>query len=167
MLKKELKKIMNNKGFSLVEALIAIAILMISVTAPLVLANNSITAAVLSQQQIIAFYLAQDGMEWVINKKTGNRLVLGDILNGLNDCRTDIGGGHGCYIDTLNGNIESCNVGCPNGFLKFHPSSGVYDYTSGAGSETSHFKRYIKITPKKTDPVTSEVVDASLEVSVE
>lgn len=63
MLKRKVKRIMKNRGFSLVEALIAIAILMISVTAPLVLANNSITAAVLSQQQIIAFYLAQDGME--------------------------------------------------------------------------------------------------------
>jgi prepilin-type N-terminal cleavage/methylation domain-containing protein len=67
-------KIKNNNGFTLIEALISIAILMLSVAAPLSLAGKGLIAADLAQRQIVAFYLAQDAIESLINKKTSNKL---------------------------------------------------------------------------------------------
>jgi type II secretory pathway pseudopilin PulG len=53
----------NEGGFTLVEALISITILMISVAAPLNLASQGLVAADIAQRQIVAYYLAQDAQE--------------------------------------------------------------------------------------------------------
>jgi type II secretory pathway pseudopilin PulG len=59
----KIRKKQKNKAFTLIEALIAIAILMISIAAPLSLAAKGIEAANLAKQQITAYYLAQDAYE--------------------------------------------------------------------------------------------------------
>lgn len=53
------------KGFTLVEALVAIAIITIAISAPLYTASKDITAAQNAQSQMIASHLAQEGIETV------------------------------------------------------------------------------------------------------
>ena len=52
-------------GFTLVETLIAIAIMMIAIAGPMYTASRAILAAEISRDQLIASYLAQEGIEYV------------------------------------------------------------------------------------------------------
>ncbi len=65
MTKKLFKK--ENLGFTLVEALVAIAILMIAIATPISLAQKSLTISDLSKDQMTATFLAQDGLEAIKN----------------------------------------------------------------------------------------------------
>ena len=153
----------KEKGFSLVEALISITILMISVAAPLKLAGDGVNSASIAEQQIVAFYLTQDAMEYVKNVKTGNRLSHSDITTGLEKCNMNIPPNRGCRIDTVTGLISMCSVGCVNGVLRFDEDTGMYNYNNG--NSHSIFTRQIKVFPKREDPETSAVIEMQIEVS--
>lgn len=56
---------MKKNGFTLIETLIASAILTLAVAGPLFTANRAIVAAQISRDQLIASYLAQEGIEHV------------------------------------------------------------------------------------------------------
>jgi len=55
------------KAFTLIEALVAISILMIALASPMTLAQKGISTAELSKDQMTASFLAQDGIEAVKN----------------------------------------------------------------------------------------------------
>jgi len=157
--KKELKK-----GFTLVEALISITILMISVAAPLSLAAKGLTAASLAKKQIVAFYLAQDATEAIINIKTGNKIDFSGILNGLEDCDIAVST-HGCAIDTLTpgSSIEQCsNPDCGTKGRLYKTPSGLYRKSASLG-DFSGFVRQIKIKKIETGAVVEE---AQIETTV-
>ena len=63
------------KGFTLIETLVAITILMISVVGPLTIASKGLVAAAGSRDQVTASYLAQDVMESIKNIRDGDLLV--------------------------------------------------------------------------------------------
>ena len=54
-------------GFTIIETLVAIAILMIAISGPLVVATKSLTAATRAKNQSVASFLAQEGMELIRN----------------------------------------------------------------------------------------------------
>ncbi len=165
MLKKIFKK---EKGFTLVETLVAIFILVLSTTAPMVVAQNGLRAAYLARDQITAFYLAQDAMEFVKNVKDDKGLVIlydsipnkSTWLDYLGDCKIKAQPLSGCTIDTLKGTndgIEECpvGVGCldsadPNSdsHLKYDSTSLAYGFS---GSEESKFARTVSIEEVQVD----------------
>jgi len=57
----------KNTGFTLVEALVAISILMIAVASPMTVAQRGLSTALLSRDQMTASFLAEDGIEAVKN----------------------------------------------------------------------------------------------------
>lgn len=63
------------RGFTLVEALVAIAIISLSVAGPLVTANRAVTAAQNARQQLTASYLAQEGIEYVRAMRDNEYLI--------------------------------------------------------------------------------------------
>ncbi|MEK7501415.1 MAG: prepilin-type N-terminal cleavage/methylation domain-containing protein [Patescibacteria group bacterium] len=89
----------NNKGFTIIETLVAIAILMISIAGPLAVASKSLTAALYAKDQMVASYLAQEGVETIRNRKDnniakdGNDKWLKDIAGpgNSNQCLNDPG----------------------------------------------------------------------------
>ncbi len=87
----------------MVEALVAITVLMIGVIGPLSLLANAITNANYAKNQITAFFLAQEGQELVINQRDQN------ILNGLNSGDPGTGG-------TANGSYWLTGGATGNGF---------------------------------------------------
>ena len=75
----------NNNGFTIIETLVAIAILMIAITGPLVVSNKSLTAALYAKDQTTATYIGQKSIEWIRNKKDNNIALLGseNWFNGI------------------------------------------------------------------------------------
>lgn len=99
----------KNKGFTIMETLIAISLLLLAVTGPMVYAQNALRAAFNSRDQITAYFLAQDAIEFVKNIRDDNLLKKSSTwLDGLSRCMDN----DGCTVDTSTGQgkIETCEV---------------------------------------------------------
>lgn len=114
----------KKEGFTLIETMIAITVMLIAVVAPMSLAQDGITAARLAQDQIVAFYLAQEGVEVVRNMRDYNKLnsvIAPNQLDGpMADCIVDPLNPIelGCYIDATEPEgdyfkTEPCLTACP------------------------------------------------------
>ena len=55
------------RGFTLLETFVAITILMFAVVGPLTIVSKALNASYDSRDQITAFYLAQDAIEYIRN----------------------------------------------------------------------------------------------------
>lgn len=68
-----MKKTSLQKGFTLIETLVAITILMIAIAGPLSISSKAFTAAIDAKNQAIAMNLAQEGIEYLNNLKDNGR----------------------------------------------------------------------------------------------
>lgn len=68
------KKISNKKGFTIIETLVAIFILLVSTTGPLTFAQSGLRSSFLARDQITAFYIAQDSIETLKNIRDNTSL---------------------------------------------------------------------------------------------
>lgn len=135
----------KNKGFTLIEALVAIAILVISITGPLTIASKGMSSAIFAKDQITAFYLAQEAVEYIRNKRDENNINANTWLTGLSDCID----GNICTIDTQNNVISKCSSGvCP--VLKYNDVTAFYNYATG---DNSKFTRSVNISTVNTREV--------------
>lgn len=57
----------SHKGYSLIEVLVAVAILMFSIVGPMTIASKSIQSSQFTKQQTTAFFLAQEGISMTEN----------------------------------------------------------------------------------------------------
>ena len=166
--------IQNTKGFTLVEALVAISILMIAIASPLSIAQKGLSSAVLSRNEMTASFLAQDGIEAVKNIRDQIALkeTSGDWINrsdgsyGVSKCicmDTDANcsnftaGTNWCNIDTSQYDLaQSASIYAsstnPNP-LKINYTSGVFtSFGLGGGGTNSLFSRKINIHVSTTNP---------------
>ncbi len=65
----------RTKGFTLLETLVAISILVVAITATFSVAQNGLSSAMEARDQVVAFYLAQEGIEMVRNRRDENSLT--------------------------------------------------------------------------------------------
>ncbi len=172
-MKKDSKK--YKKGFTLVETLVAILILSLSLTATFTAAQRSLQQSTFAKDQITAFYLIQDAMEYIKNVRDTNRLYsINALSNGVtprnwlyglskdsNDpCWYVNQGGNTCIIDTYAGNI----VGYPgvtgswggSGFIKQeiggNNPSYFFGYSNAASWVPTNFKREIQFQTVSASP---------------
>ena len=133
---KKIKKIIFVKncshiqeGFTLVEALIAISILMIAMASPMTMAQKSLTSSMFARDQMIASFLAQDAIEGVKNIRDQDALnaVSGNTnwLSNLDDCICI----SDCDFDNVGTAVKSCDIdttliGGSTSFIKSF-SSGI------------------------------------------
>ena len=109
----------NKKAFTLVEALVAISILMIAIAGPMTLAQKSLSTAILSKDQMIAGFLAQDAIEAVknirdqiaVSQTTGDWLAGNGVLS-LTPCVCNLNGDK-CNFTSSNFNYCTIDTTAP------------------------------------------------------
>ncbi len=67
--------IKKQRGFTLIETLVAISILMIAIAGPLTVANKGYTASIETKARAVAMNLAQEGLEYLNNRKDNKTLA--------------------------------------------------------------------------------------------
>ena len=146
---------MKKTGFTLIETLVAVTILIIGVIGPLSLAARGISDGLFAQNQLTANLLAQEAMETIVNARNSN--IINDpstpFLNiwptGNSDAQIDTIG-----VDAVNGTVDiDCQYGVGNKgcFLAYDLTKGYYEKNTQGGP----FFR--QITLYQPDPTTSEL----------
>ncbi len=149
------KKKRGKNGFTLIEALVAITILTISIEGPMVAASTGLKNSTYARDQIVAFYIAQEGIEMIRSIRDSNALNNAPWLTGI-DASCANGAGSGCGIDIRNRNFIDCAGGSgtacniyydPNGLIAGGGGiRGIYSHVSG-GTQQTVYKRSLKILP--------------------
>lgn len=149
------KKILKvSRGFTLVEAMVAISILLLSITGAFAVAQSSLQSTSYAKNRITAYYLAQEGLEYIrhlrdnnglkmLSDKTGNISWLEGFAENSDDpCYF----WYNCMVDTTgeySPNPERCDDHCPN--LLLNTSTGQFQYVQKSSTVDSGFKRIINI----------------------
>lgn len=161
MLNKQNKQ---NKGFTLVETLVAISILTMSILGTFTAVQNGLATSSFAKDQVIAFYLIQEAMEHVRNIRDDNGLASlyalefggseSDWLNGMSSIPSDpCYFGKTCIIDSTLKSITSCPSGfgsCP--ILRQNSTSKLYGHSTSAGWVETKFRREVQfeqVTPEE------------------
>ena len=138
----------REEGFTIIELIITIAILLFGIIGVYGAFFPAVSLAYNISNRLTAANLAQEGMEIVRNMRDNN-FIAAPAVNwsmGLLDCET------GCQADyktgtLLEGQANQLSIFDPNNFLKI-TADGLYGYDSGADTI---FKRQITIHQESTD----------------
>ncbi len=153
------KAIRRLRGFTLIETLVAVLLLVSAVAGPLTIASKGLTAAITARDQMIAFYLAQDGVEYVRYVRDSNKLGGSSWLNGLTACT----GAIGCTIDPSTGAVAACTGAC--GPIKKRDDGAGHKYFTYSSSDPQTPQNFVR-TIKLSTPPTGETTEAVLTVTV-
>ncbi|MDB5259754.1 MAG: seg [Candidatus Taylorbacteria bacterium] len=153
--------IMNNasvsrsSGFTIIETLVAITILMIAIVGPLTVAHKGLTAAVYARDQMIASYLAQDAIEYVKNARDSNKLASRSWLYGFDGNSAaanpaDCIHGSQCTVDTTINSVDDAVLSCSGTGPECIPQLFLSDekgYSHDGAGLATQFNRHIIMTP--------------------
>jgi prepilin-type N-terminal cleavage/methylation domain-containing protein len=169
MQKTHTKNISHQKGFTLLETLIAVFILTLALTGPVYIATLAIRSSVESRDNVSAYYLAEEAIEVIRNARDTMSLQntisdttwLTSITGGINcsnsktaspitSCVMTRSGSTGVYTFT------QCSGTCPA--LAFNPSGSIiYGQNDSSGATTiSKFTREIYLQTAAQDTATDE-----------
>jgi prepilin-type N-terminal cleavage/methylation domain-containing protein len=136
----------REKGFSIVETIVAIAILSVVMVAPLTLAQRGLNASMYAKDQVTAFYLAQEAVEYARNLRDNNSLKNfsgGDqwLLN-LENCIAP----KKCGVDVSIPILVDCSSNLNLCRVTFNKTIGVYGLQTGGAWQSTNFIRTLQIT---------------------
>lgn len=154
----------KQKGFTLIEALLAVSVFTISVVTLLSVLGSGIADTNHAKRKVIAVYLAQEGVEFMRNMRdtymlysagTGWGSFEGRLLSASCDSS-------GCFYNDTNLNyadqtepitdnstvlLTTCTGGsaCTNGALSYNSATGKYGIGSGGSWVAAGFTRKINV----------------------
>jgi len=144
----------SSNGFSLVETLVAIAILLIIIVGPMSIATNSANSTSFANQQIMAYFLAQEGLE-LAQKGRDDFLLRGfdsgypegdnDAWNQFTDTSSagqfsDCFSSDGCSLEMGDGNDDGLADGTVAVIVdRCSNANGCRLYLTAATDERSHY----------------------------
>lgn len=133
-----------NDGFTLVESIVAIFILLIAIVMPMAVVARALFTANYAQDQITAVYLAQEGVELIRNVRDNNVLSGGALWDqgSLSGCYTE----SGCYVDSVhNVNIVNVCAGvCP--YVQEDNSGGTSWYGNDTNWSNTKYIRTVRLS---------------------
>ncbi len=160
----------QQSGFTLVETLVSLTILLLVIIGPMTISSSTAKSTTYASEQVLAFFLAQEGSE--LAQKARDDLLLSNGLFGSSAWSdftdTSASGdmfpcfnasGCGLEINTdLVGSLSTTNCSTvTNCRINVDLSPGVsrsrYTYSTGASITASPFTRVIKLTPVSSNQV--------------
>lgn len=145
----------KNKGFTLIEVLVAIFVLITAVVVPLTIGSKAFAYSNFVRDQSTASYLAQEAMEYMRLLRDNASLdpltsdAWGDFKSSVLDCNAGLGGEKSrCSVIINQSNYQKSDIqqcsgssdnpaevtgassGCPTMFLQ---KDGTYTYDPGSG----------------------------------
>ncbi|MDO8565247.1 MAG: type II secretion system protein [bacterium] len=147
----------KDRGFTIIESLVAITILIVAITGTLSAVQSGISSYIFSKDQIIAFYLAQEGFEQIRNIRDENRLkslgwLTGISANGSDPCYF----GQACMVDPVASAVPTrCTSpgSCP--LLRQNASTGFFGYN--VSWPATQFRREITLSSVNADEISITV----------
>jgi len=157
-------------GYSLVEVLIAITILLLAIAGPLTIATKGLQTSYFARDQLTAFMLAQEGIELIIALR--NEAVISEIngtppfdlgrnnlwswsgvtgTNHIDSCFTANGCNVSSYDESIIDNFRPCGANGANCELNFHAARNRGKYHVGTGGFETQFTRVINLTQRGSD----------------
>jgi len=138
----------NERGFTLIEALVTIIVISIGVLSAINLINNSFGLATIAKNKLIAADLAQEGFELVRNVRDVNYLNDRDWLYGLDNCLDPFW----CRIDSslsspLAVQISSADLYQGQVCLSSNNNNYYSINCTTSSADVVKFRRLVQITP--------------------
>ncbi len=149
------------KGYSLVEVLVAISILLVVLVSPLTIIVKSLQGAYYAREQTTALFLAQEGIEAVVAARNngiikavhaGNLAISWDwVLDSENPGISNCFDATGCNLDFADGDVTGTIVNCsPQSNCKMVYRSGQsvpFAASAGGvgGARETEYTRVIKL----------------------
>lgn len=125
-------------AFTLLETLVAVAVLLMALTGPFSIAQQSLKSAYYARDQVTAYYLAQEGIEYVRAHRDQNYLSGQPWLSGIDVCVETL-----CTIDFPNFAHAVCaNNQCAP--LRVSANGGLFNHATG---DPSKFTRTLTLLP--------------------
>jgi len=166
-----MKKISSQSGFSLVETLVAVTILLIVIVGPMKISSQAAKSSSFSSEQVTAFFLAQEGIE--LMEKARDDLLLPKFVAGNTSTPwgnftddTTSGQYQFCYKATgcgmeikqhAKGELETakdCSVSATECLLYFDSSGKRASFTHKSGGNVATiYTRVIKMEKVNADEV--------------
>lgn len=153
----------SSRGFSLIETLVAITVLVFGIVGPLTLAQINLRSFPQIRDRIIAEYLAAEGVDTVRNMR--DTALIEDPDSGLpNFSASGCGSANGCFIDATSANpaFGPCTGNCPQ--IKYDSVTGSYNYSTGVDAI---FTRRIIISSGNLNTSGADGEEALVTVQVE
>lgn len=149
------KNISKERGFTIIETLVALAIFTFSIVGLIVITSQGIADTNFAKNKFVASYLAQEGIEMVRNVRDTNALAGAawedtfqqNALTGLSGCFATAQS-TGCDIDADTFAIDSCSASSRNGCgpLRYDIATGAYILNSrNVAVPESPFSRVIAL----------------------
>ena len=156
----------NNQGFTILETLVAISILVLALTAPLAIVAQALRSSYFARDQVTAYFLAQEAIEFLRNKRDYAGLQSSiaaenwtDLFNadGNNIINIPPSTTLKAYLVRTGGDyaLKLCSPNCPAVSYDTDPDAGVL-YGSDTVSNSSIFTREIIISQPVPATLTSD-----------
>jgi len=152
-------------GFTILESIVAIMILSLSISGAFSAVQQSLSQSIIAKDEVKAFYLAQEAVEIIRNKRDTNQLPIldggsGNWLDGISalasdpcyfgkTCRVDATGPNDVFFYACSGSWNSCEV------LRQDETTFIYSYDGN--DPTTNFKREIQIESISANEITITV----------
>jgi prepilin-type N-terminal cleavage/methylation domain-containing protein len=151
------------KGFTLLETLVAVLILTTAIAGPLSIASRSLHNSIIARDQITAFFLAQDAVEFVRFGRDTNKLEGADWITDsggtLGVDLTNCTGGNTCYLDSTKNSPATptvCSSACP--VMNYDRTNSRFTYAAVGGN--------IVATPFTRQVVMTQVASTEYKIAV-
>lgn len=144
-----MKNYLNQKGFSILEVMLAFGVITIGLLGVLSLALQNAQVQSISKNYLVASMLAQEGLELVRNVRDTNFIradqgydwEYGQGANSATDIVQD-----GSYAIDYNLAVDNIPDDFTNDRTRLYLNGGRYTHQAGAGSSNTPYRRLILVT---------------------